>query len=114
MQKNKISYARIKLANRRFKKWKENPEQMELIRQRAIEIARKRRYERLDNLKNLIKSWPEQLTTDEFRSRIELIEYKTKNGKLMNKLSLVNRIRSKGLVVYDTGLGLWKNMTKLT
>ena len=87
---------------------------MELIRQRAIEIARKRRLERLDNLKILIYSWPKELNTDEFRARIDLIEYKTNNGKSMNKLSLINRIRSKGLMKYDAGLGIWLNLTKLT
>ena len=65
----------IRIANGRFKKWKEYPEQMELIRQNAIKIASKRRHERTENLKELIQSWPKELDTDSFRNMVSRINY---------------------------------------
>ena len=100
------------IANTRKKLWKDKPEQMELIRQRATDRAKQIKNEKHQNLKRYIFNWPAEITTIELKQLILALNYVNSKGKRMSELSMINRLRRKSLIKYDAGLGIWKNMTK--
>ena len=101
----------IRIANGRFKVWKEKPEMMELIRQRATIRAKQIKDLKHRNLVNHISNWPAKITTEELQNLISELNYTDKQGTRMLTSSMINRLRRKGLVKYDAGLGLWINLT---
>ena len=101
------------IANTRKKLWKEQPERMETIRQNATDRAKQIKDDKHRNLVRHLFNWPEEITSNELKQLIDGLNYQDKQGNRMLTLSMINRLRRKGLIVYDAGLGLWKNKTKL-
>ena len=85
---------------------------MEMIRQRATDRAKQIKDIKHRNLINLVNQWPAMIHSDELVSLIQALNYSDKRGKRMQTASMINRLRRKGLISYDAGLGIWKNLTK--
>ena len=102
------------IANTRKKLWKDNKPMMESIRQRATDRAKQIKDDKHRNLIRHLFNWPEEITSNELKQYIDALNYTDKHGNRMLTLSMINRLRRKGLISYDASLGIWKNMTKLT
>ena len=113
MKKRKLPW-KFFIANTRKKLWKDNRQMMESIRQNATDRASQIKQDKHQNLKRHIFNWPAEITTNELKHLIQALNYTDKKGNRMLEVSMINRLRRKRLVEYDAGLGVWKNLTKLT
>lgn len=96
--------AAFTLANRRRKAWKEKPEHMEAIRQRATKAAKAVRERKHQLLVHRLRSLPAEITTDNLRKFAADIY-----PRRFAFRSFVNRVRRHGLLAYDAVLGVWVN-----
>jgi len=96
--------AAFTLANRRRKAWKEKPEHMEAIRQRATKAAKAVREGKHQLLVQRLRSLPAEITTDNLRKAAADIY-----PRRFAFRSFVNRVRRHGLLTYDAVLGVWVN-----
>ena len=87
---------------------------MESIRQRATDRAKQIKQDKHRNLVRHLFNWPAEITSNELKDLINALNYTDNKGNRMLTLSMINRLRRKGLINYDAGLGVWKNLTKLT
>lgn len=86
--------------------WAEQPDRMEQIRKTATRIAADKRHRRNLALRDILTSWPDTLSPDEFRQQIDAI------APNLNPKSVVNRVRRLGYLTFDPFLGAWINHTK--
>ena len=98
--------AKFYLANRRRKAWKEKPEHMEAIRQRATKAAKTGKERKHQLLVHRLRTLPAEIQTDQLRV-LALDIY----PKRFAFRSFINRVRRHGLMSYDAILGLWVNHT---
>jgi len=98
--------AAFNLANRRRKAWKEKPEHMEAIRQRATKAAKTVRERKHQLLVHRLRTLPAEIQTDQLRVLILDIY-----PKRFCFRSFTNRVRKHGLMSYDAILGVWVNHT---
>ena len=96
--------AAFTLANRRRKAWKEKPEHMEAIRQRATKAAKAVREGKHQLLVQRLRSLPAEITSDNLRKFADDIY-----PRRFAFRSFVNRVRRHGLLTYDAVLGVWVN-----
>jgi hypothetical protein len=102
------------IANTRKRLWKDNRQMMESIRQNATDRAKQIKQDKHRNLVRYLYNWPAEITSIELKELIQALNYVDAKGKRMRELSMINRLRRKQLIQYDAGLGIWKNLTKLT
>lgn len=102
-------WAAFNLANCRRKAWKEQPEHMEAIRQRATKAAKAVRERRHQLLVHRLRSLPAEIQTDQLRVLVLDIYPKRYSFR-----SFTNRVRKHRLMTYDSFLGLWVNHTLST
>ena len=107
-KKNKLSN-RYRLANVRKKRWKEDYDHMEAIRQRAISKAKFNRDIHAVKLADFISFWPDKLTTKQLNELIQSQINLTNSSVKSFKEYLTRR----NILRYDTGLGRWINLTHL-
>lgn len=98
--------AKFTLANRRRKAWKDKPEHMEAIRQRATKAAKTGKERKHQLLVSRLRTLPAEIQTEQLRV-LALDIY----PKRFAFRSFVNRVRRHGLMTYDAILGLWVNHT---
>ena len=87
---------------------------MERIRQNATDRAKQIKDDKHRNLVRYLYNWPAEITSNELKQLIQALNYVDAKGNRMRELSMINRLRRKQLIRYDTGLGVWVNLTKLT
>jgi hypothetical protein len=107
-KKRKLSY-RYRLANIRKKRWKEDRDHMESIRQRAILKAKIIKDIHSVRLADFISLWPERLTTQQLNENIKA-QINLTNSTLKSFKEYLTRRK---ILRYDTGLGKWINLTLL-
>jgi hypothetical protein len=109
MEKKRKLSNRYRLANIRKKRWKEDRDHMESIRQRAILKAKIIKDIHSVRLADFISLWPERLTTsqlnDNIKSQINLTNSTLKSFK--------EYLTRRKILRYDTLLGKWINLTLL-
>ena len=100
---------RYRLANYRRKEWRDDPEKMESVRQRAIGQAKFKKDIHAVKLADFISFWPDKLTTKQLneliKSQINLTNSSVKSFK--------EYLTRRNILQYDTGLGRWINLTHL-
>ena len=93
---------RLALTRNRQKAWREKPDHMETIRQRASARAAQVRRENHAALIARLGALPATMTTDDLLAFIE--------GKYPGKpSSFFNRLRRHRLMTYDAAAGVWVN-----
>lgn len=98
---------KLALTRHRQKAWREQPEKMEAIRRQATEKAKAVKEQKNENLRALVSTWPERMTTDELKAIVEqTIDYKGKYS------SLTYRFTRRGLLRYEPD-GCWHNLCHL-
>jgi len=95
------------LANRRRKAWKERPEHMEAIRQRATKAAKTGKERKHQLLVSRLRQLPREIQTQDLKTYARDI-YPARFAFR----SFVNRVRRHGLLSYDVILGVWVNHTR--
>ena len=108
MKQRKLS-ARYRLANKRRKLWKHNRDHMESIRQRAISKAKFNKDIHSVRLADFISLWPATLTTQQLNDNIKA-QINLTNSTLKSFKEYLTRRK---ILRYDTGLGMWINLTLL-
>ena len=103
--------ARLALTRHRQKAWRERPEHMEGIRQRAIAKAKAVKDQKNQNLIAVLSTLPDRLTPTELR-QLFLDEYC--RNKEVTEESFFLRVKRRGLMAYDPDNGTWVNLTKET
>ena len=93
----------------RQKAWREKPEVMEAIRQRAINKAKAVKDDRRQRLKGYIQELPGKVTTDEL---MKLIGDDYCQQRKVKKRSFIHHIRRHALMSYDALTGYWINNCK--
>lgn len=101
--------AAFNLANRRRKAWKEKPEHMEAIRQRATKAAKTVKERKHQLLVSRLRALPAEIQTEQLRVLILDIY-----PRRFSFRSFINRVRRHNLMTYDAILGLWVNNTLST
>lgn len=95
---------RFNLANRRRKAWKERPDHMESIRQRATKAAKAVREGKHQLLVHRLSLLPAEIPADDLKALVQGIY----PARFSHK-SFLNRIRRHNLLAYDPFLHLWVN-----
>lgn len=100
---------KLQMTRWRQKAWRDKPELMEAIRQRAVNRAKAVKDEKRQKLKGYFSELPDQLTTDELMTQIGTDYCKQRKVK---KSSFFQHIRNHGLLSYDPLGGVWINNCK--
>ena len=108
MKRRKLSY-RYRLANIRKKRWKDNRDHMESIRQRAINQAKFNKDIHSVKLADFISLWDKTLSTQQLN---ELINTQL-NLTSCSVKSFKEYLSRRKILRYDAGLGKWINLTHL-
>ena len=109
MEKKRKLSNRYRLANIRKKRWKEDRDHMESIRQRAISKAKFNKDIHSVRLADFISLWPERLTTQQLNENIKAQINLTNSSVKSFKEYLTRR----KILRYDTLLRKWINLTLL-
>lgn len=116
LKKARIPF-RIQIANKRFALWKD-PEtrvHMELIRQRATIRAKEVKDNKTLVLKTIFQQSPKEFTALELKDFIQSkISLPKRKDQPTRYDSFIYRLRRKGIIKYDAGLGKWVNLTHTT
>ena len=102
---------KLHLTRDRQKAWRERPDHMEGIRQRATAKAKAIKDQKNLNLIAVLSTLPERLTPTELR---ELFLTGYCRDKQVTEESFFIRVKRRGLMSYDPASGLWLNLTKPT
>jgi hypothetical protein len=102
----KKKYHKYHLSNARRSLWKNNREYMESIRQKAIIVAKKRKDEKNENLKNYMIQLPEEMTTEELKNKLNPLEYSNDKRKFKIE-SLIKRLKRKSIIKFDYSKFKW-------
>lgn len=102
---------KLQLTRDRQKAWRERPDHMEGIRQRATAKAKAIKDQKNLNLIAVLSALPERLTPTELRE-LFLTDYC--QAKQVTEESFFIRVKRRGLMSYDPATGLWLNLTKPT
>lgn len=94
------------LSNVRRSLWRNNREYMESIRQKAIIVAKKRKDEKNENLKNYMIQLPEEMTTEELKNKLNSLEYSNDKRKFKIE-SLIKRLKRKSIIKFDYSKFKW-------
>jgi hypothetical protein len=103
--------ARLALTRRRQKAWRERPDHMEGIRQRATAKARTKKQQDTELLKGYIAELPSQMTRSEVLSLIATDYCKARK---VSEQAFWQQVRNHRLLTYDGVSGLWVNHLKET
>jgi triacylglycerol esterase/lipase EstA (alpha/beta hydrolase family) len=95
----------------RQKAWREKPDLMESIRQRATARAKAVRDKKTDRLKFYLAELPDRMTKEELKTLI-VDEYCQQTK--VDPASFYRHVKRHGLLSYDGAVGLWVNLTKET
>ena len=93
----------------RQKAWRDKPDHMEGIRQRATAKAKAVKDEKRQRLMGYLKELPDRMTVDELMNQIGS-EYCRQRE--VTKAAFFRLIRKHGLLSYDPKDGLWMNNCK--
>ena len=98
---------KLALTRLRQKAWRDQPEKMEAIRQKATEEAKAVRERNNEQLKAIVATWPERMSSQELKDIVEQsIDYEGRYS------SLTYRFTRCGLLRYDSD-GYWHNLCHL-
>ena len=98
---------KLALTRLRQKSWREEPERMEHIRQQATEAAKAVKERKDMELREVISTWPEKMTSSELKDIVEqTLDY---SGKYS---SLTYRFTRKAMLRFDMD-GYWHNLCHL-
>jgi hypothetical protein len=109
MEKKRKLSNRYRLANIRKKRWKEDRDHMESIRLRAISKAKFNKDIHSVKLADFISLWPAILTTQQLNDNIKA-QINLTNSSIKSFKEYLTRRK---ILRYDTGLGMWINLTLL-
>jgi hypothetical protein len=101
--------ARLALTRRRQKAWRERPEHMEAIRQKATAKARTKKQEDTQLLRSYFSELPSQMTRSEV---FELIGKDYCKERKVSEQAFWQQVRNHRILSYDAALGLWVNLSK--
>ena len=98
---------KLSLTRYRQKAWRDQPERMEHIRQQATEAAKTVKERKDMELREVISTWPEKMTSAELKDIVEqTLDY---SGKYS---SLTYRFTRKAMLRFDMD-GYWHNLCHL-
>lgn len=100
---------RLSMTRIRQKAWREKPDHMEGIRQRAAKAAKAVRDRKTDRLRHYLSELPDRMTKDELKTLI-VDEYCQQ--KQVDPASFYRHVKRHGLLSYDGAVGQWVNLTK--
>ena len=101
--------ARLALTRLRQKAWRERPDHMEGIRQRATAKARTKKQQDTELLKGYIAELPSQMTKQEV---LDLIATDYCKARKVSEQAFWQQVRNHRLLTYDGVSGLWFNPLK--
>ena len=104
-----VILARLQMTRYRQKAWREKPDLMESIRQRATARAKTVRDKKTDRLKHYLSELPERMTKEELKTLI-VDEYCQQ--KQVDPASFYRHVKRHGLLSYDGAVALWVNHTR--
>jgi hypothetical protein len=111
---NSWYHRRIKWLQHWKECWRSDPEHMEEVRQRGVAAMQQGWKTRNENLREVIETWPPTMSKKTFRAKVkELIDspdnLRRRKRKTQRPDSMINRLRSKGFVIFNPDRKLWLN-----
>ena len=93
--------------------WKKDPEAMHDNRRQGIKASVKKRAKDTNEIRAIVSTWPQTMTTTEFWQRVEYVASTispTRRRRRYRPDSLRRRICSAGFVRHDQALAVWVNL----
>lgn len=102
--------AKLQMTRWRQKAWRDKPEVMEAIRQRATIRAKEVKDDQIRLLRLYIADLPDRMTGPELD---QLLVKEYAEQRKVTKASFFRRVKRHGLLVYDATTGHWQNLCRV-
>ena len=102
--------AKLQMTRWRQKAWRDRPEHMEAIRQRATARAKAKRDDQISLLRVYLADLPERMTGHELDDLI-VTEYAAQ--RKVTRASFFRRVKRHALLAYDATTGHWQNLCRV-
>lgn len=88
---------------------------MEEVRQKGVMAMQQGWKTRNENLREVVAGWPRAMSKKEFRNKVQALidspaNLRQRKRKTHRPDSMINRLRSKGFVCFDSESKLWVNL----
>lgn len=95
--------------------WDQDPEHMELVRQKGVSAMQHTWKERNENLGKALAPWPRKMRKPEFKERVQALidspqNLRTRRNSPHQIQSMIDRLKINGFVKYNKKKKVWVNL----